>query len=262
MDLSFSRCPVCGKEFLPGEDVVTCPDCGTPHHRECYNKLGHCANAHRHGEGFVWQPERPAGEPEAPGRQCAVCGSPLDPDAQYCNACGSPAIDTELDGIPAKEWAAYLGPEAPGYLTAVKNQDLRHKKLTLYLPLFFFPPIFLLRRRMWLETVAYELVGLLLSVPMFVYMFLPQVTLFGLSEAAFGTLVSIMSYLSIIYRVFWALYGVWLYRQSARRRILRLRQRIQDPEQRLSALAAYRPTWVPVVIYAGVYIVCLVMAGI
>ena len=36
-------CPVCGKPFQEGDDIVVCPECGAPHHRECYKSLGHCA---------------------------------------------------------------------------------------------------------------------------------------------------------------------------------------------------------------------------
>lgn len=43
---------VCG-----GDDVVTCPDCGTPHHRECYQELGKCANKNLHGTDFVFNRE-------------------------------------------------------------------------------------------------------------------------------------------------------------------------------------------------------------
>lgn len=32
------KCPVCNQEFKDGDDIVTCPVCGTPHHRECYKK--------------------------------------------------------------------------------------------------------------------------------------------------------------------------------------------------------------------------------
>ncbi len=48
-------CPVCEKPFQEGDDVVTCPDCGTPHHRECYDKLGRCENQNLHGTGFVYK---------------------------------------------------------------------------------------------------------------------------------------------------------------------------------------------------------------
>ncbi|MDE6124359.1 MAG: DUF2628 domain-containing protein [Eubacterium sp.] len=51
------KCPVCGNAFAEGDDVVTCPDCGTPHHRECYKELGKCANKNLHGTDFVFNRE-------------------------------------------------------------------------------------------------------------------------------------------------------------------------------------------------------------
>lgn len=48
-------CPVCQKAFEAGDDIVVCPECGTPHHRECYNQLGRCANSALHAEGFVFK---------------------------------------------------------------------------------------------------------------------------------------------------------------------------------------------------------------
>ncbi len=50
-------CPACNKAFEEGDDIVVCPECGTPHHRDCYNKLGYCANKERHSEDFVWVDE-------------------------------------------------------------------------------------------------------------------------------------------------------------------------------------------------------------
>ena len=49
------KCPVCDKFFTDNDDIVICPDCGTPHHRECYNSLGHCANSDKHSEGFEYE---------------------------------------------------------------------------------------------------------------------------------------------------------------------------------------------------------------
>lgn len=48
-------CPVCQKEFTEGDDIVVCPECGTPHHRECYNQLGRCANTALHSQGYVFK---------------------------------------------------------------------------------------------------------------------------------------------------------------------------------------------------------------
>lgn len=43
------KCPVCKNQFTEEDDIVVCPECGTPHHRECYVQNGNCANADKHG---------------------------------------------------------------------------------------------------------------------------------------------------------------------------------------------------------------------
>lgn len=49
MDFTKFHCPVCSKNFVESDDVVVCPECGTPHHRECYNLTGRCFNEDLHG---------------------------------------------------------------------------------------------------------------------------------------------------------------------------------------------------------------------
>lgn len=62
MDSNYFRyknqeCPVCHGHFNgETDDIVVCPLCGTPHHRECYNKNGECANSEKHNENFRWSP--------------------------------------------------------------------------------------------------------------------------------------------------------------------------------------------------------------
>lgn len=49
MKYSNYKCPVCNNQFTEDDDVVVCPDCGTPHHRECYIHKGKCFNWDKHG---------------------------------------------------------------------------------------------------------------------------------------------------------------------------------------------------------------------
>lgn len=51
------KCPICNNEFSGNDDIVVCPLCGTPHHRECYKKNGECGNFDMHNDGFRWMPE-------------------------------------------------------------------------------------------------------------------------------------------------------------------------------------------------------------
>lgn len=48
------ECPVCNENFKPDDDIVVCPLCGTPHHRECYRKNGECVHNEKHSEGYRW----------------------------------------------------------------------------------------------------------------------------------------------------------------------------------------------------------------
>lgn len=87
------RCPVCGKAFVQEDDIVVCPDCGTPHHRECYRSLGRCANEERHAAGEQWSPAPPAGAGENPaGAEVAIlcprCGSHNPAGNIFCQVCG------------------------------------------------------------------------------------------------------------------------------------------------------------------------------
>lgn len=49
MKYSDYKCPVCNNQFTEEDDVVVCPECGTPHHRECYIQNGKCFNEEKHG---------------------------------------------------------------------------------------------------------------------------------------------------------------------------------------------------------------------
>lgn len=58
MRYSNYKCDGCGKVFSDDDDIVVCPECATPQHRECYNEKGGCVNRHLHSEGFQWQGEK------------------------------------------------------------------------------------------------------------------------------------------------------------------------------------------------------------
>ncbi|MCL2023059.1 MAG: hypothetical protein FWG82_01645 [Oscillospiraceae bacterium] len=48
-------CPGCDHNMTSDDDVVTCPDCGAPQHRQCWMRENRCVLADKHGEGFAWQ---------------------------------------------------------------------------------------------------------------------------------------------------------------------------------------------------------------
>ena len=92
MTYEYDVCPICEQPFAPSDDVVVCPDCGTPHHRACWMQHGVCAHADRHESDFVWQsaaPQQPQQQPEpATFTRCPRCGEECAPDALVCPECG------------------------------------------------------------------------------------------------------------------------------------------------------------------------------
>lgn len=85
-----STCPVCHKPFAPTDDVVVCPDCGTPYHRACWPADGVCVNAARHGTGFEWAPDG-GGDDSQPA--CPNCGARNPAGTHFCSHCGVPLPD-------------------------------------------------------------------------------------------------------------------------------------------------------------------------
>lgn len=113
---SNQKCPVCDKQFLEEDDVVICPYCGTPHHRECYASLGHCYNADKHKSDFEYknEPDNTVTENVSKADEdnvqsdassqneyynvnqkqnnktvCRECSKEIDSSIPFCNYCGA-----------------------------------------------------------------------------------------------------------------------------------------------------------------------------
>ncbi|MBQ8296724.1 MAG: hypothetical protein IJX77_02975 [Ruminococcus sp.] len=98
MNFIGEECFGCGRTFEESDDVVVCPDCGTPYHRDCYKEAGECVNHQLHESGGSWQRNaaRKAAEAalaasENPAeRICPRCHTANGHDAQCCLRCGMP----------------------------------------------------------------------------------------------------------------------------------------------------------------------------
>lgn len=101
MDYIGNKCPVCEKYFHVGDDVVVCPECGTPHHRECYNKNGHCINNDKHQDGYDYLEDINSKEGFGNSSNCnqdsedfgltvcKKCGAKNANGAFFCSNCGN-----------------------------------------------------------------------------------------------------------------------------------------------------------------------------
>lgn len=87
MEFKGLNCPVCEKPFEDGDDIVVCPDCGTPHHRACWEIENHCAFEDKHGEEFDYKEQEGS---QSDVTICPKCNTENIKDAFYCSKCGAP----------------------------------------------------------------------------------------------------------------------------------------------------------------------------
>lgn len=82
------NCVHCGREFAKNDDIVVCPVCGTPHHRECWADGNGCGNAFRHDEGYVYQTPEQA-QTDGKSEKCTFCGNENPENTLICHKCGA-----------------------------------------------------------------------------------------------------------------------------------------------------------------------------
>lgn len=114
-----TKCPVCEKPLKEGEDIVVCPDCGAPYHRECYKELGKCAFEHLHANGEAWTPEENEEPTDAAdvkeeaaddGVVCPRCGEENEEGDRVCRTCGFPLhLQRQMGGMPQQDPNAQFG---------------------------------------------------------------------------------------------------------------------------------------------------------
>lgn len=153
MDLKYVQCPYCLKPFQEEDDVVVCPECGTPAHRACWKQNGHCLYENKHASGFVWQipyskereeAEQKAREEEAERKRAATFGSgnggqDTRPDGMpFDNEYGNYASYTTGDHGEMKPTMRVIGPdEMLGDFRVREYGDVIQKNKNKYIPKFF-----------------------------------------------------------------------------------------------------------------------------
>lgn len=160
---SNQKCPVCENEFLTTDDIVVCPLCGTPHHRDCYKKNGECGNYDKHSEGFRWTPEevnlQQTEQPEKE-QQDAPEQPPINP---FFGANPLSQFPQELeDNVSTEEVAGFVQIHAIKYLSNFFYT--KSNKKTFSWAAFFFTPYWFFYRKMYKLGAIFMALSLLLTV--------------------------------------------------------------------------------------------------
>lgn len=86
-------CDGCGRIIEEDDDIVVCPECATPQHRECYNKNNTCVNSHKHSDEFTWEASGGVNPVTAEKKEpvktipCPNCGYGNPEGSESCKQC-------------------------------------------------------------------------------------------------------------------------------------------------------------------------------
>lgn len=155
------KCPVCGELFKEGEDIVVCPECGTPHHRDCYNKTNRCANKKLHNTDFKFERSADAEQPaqEEPVKAEEKQPLPFMPVIEKENTDAVKQLvaesvsdddkseDAVVDGVSVYDVSQVIGPNVKYYLP----KFIRNKGLNWNWGAFFFGPLYYFFRKMYMQ---------------------------------------------------------------------------------------------------------------
>ncbi|MBR4036737.1 MAG: DUF2628 domain-containing protein [Oscillospiraceae bacterium] len=260
-------CDVCGKPFDKDSDIVVCPDCGTPHHRECWHQLGHCINEDKHNSDFEWKPVVQAAPEQENGIKCPDCGAIMPQGTLFCENCGrslntqkagtqiynvpggrmevhrfpSPynmsadeykdRVDRELageiDGVPYRDMAVFIGPNAQYYIYKFKRMRQNPKYRPFNATAFLFPPIWLLFRKLWKHAIIAAVINFVLNLPTFILLAVEAGVISAGSSLVFPgiqNVANITSLLVLAVGVLWGFLAIPLYRKDTVKRLKKLKE--------------------------------------
>lgn len=173
MNFIGEKCVLCGKVFEESDDVVVCPECGSPHHRECYKKHNRCANLYMHGTGQKWQRTETAQPAETPvavitPEEFAENQFHTDMESDMMRDIGF-NLNEDMGGVTLKEIIAFVGTNQFYYIPVFKRMKDLGSKMSFNLSCFLLPSFYFANRKMWLWAVIASVISVILSIPALVF---------------------------------------------------------------------------------------------
>ena len=235
-------CMICGRVFGENDDIVTCPECGTPYHRACYKEAGACINTALHESGGSWavqrrreiaaehRAERLAEEAEqAEERERGEAPKMLN-GSLYDGVRLNPydpcvGLDPEetLDGATIREIAEFVGTNRFYYLPLFRLMKKTGRKFSFNLICLFFPHFYFANRKMWLLTIGSMLLEMVLNIPTGLQYMYEQLNITvrwaNVTSPAFERISTIATFAGFAVSLFWCLFANYLYYRHTVRRI-------------------------------------------
>lgn len=270
LNIEGQKCPVCNAYLFAEDDVVFCPTCGAPHHRDCYNAIGHCGLEHTHGTDQQYdriknaekEAPRQTQEPEGEAQNadiCPNCKNRLTEDMLVCPYCGRPRNarvftfdlmggvnpDTDLgEGVTAKEARDFVLTNTQRYIP--KFEQAKRRKASWNWGAFLFPEGWFLFRKMYKQgslaaaiAVASQICFIPLSLALGTAVFSNYNEYFNYfmqNIHTFGIAPLLLAFLGasimLALRVLSGIFGDYVYRNHAIEKIAEAKKQ-EDPESQI-----------------------------
>ena len=237
-------CESCKKAFDENEQIVYCPQCGAPMHRECWEEKGGCPYSDRHSSGFKWAP--PAAEVWKAEEENIV---QLIEERKRRE---EETLDREYGekkymGVCEREMMSFMnvrGVESLYRLAVIKHMISEKKLVNLNFCAGLLSPYNQFFHGMLPLGFLLLAVTFVTSIPSIIVNYLavmfPETAEAMITGCGLLDTVNIMSYLRIGIMIFVSVFGDYLYIQWMVKKIKKIRENFEDErsEEYLSALAA------------------------
>ena len=192
-----SQCIICQVRFKDDDDIVVCPDCGTPYHRACWNSQGRCINTALHAVGGSWGAIQQENRLRQGGKVCPHCQHVNLADAAQCESCkgsllseeeesqrmriplpdgtnvyfdaGDPCCglppDEKIEGERLGDVADFIRTNTLYYIPLFRRFRDSGRTVSLNLSCALFPHLYFAYRKMWLMAILSALALLICSLP-------------------------------------------------------------------------------------------------
>ncbi len=238
-------CVRCRSYLFNEDDVVYCPVCGAPHHRDCYNALGHCALEELHGtENEYCRKTVEVKEEKAEEKPEKIEFNPMHGFTEFDFLGGVPADYDLGEGVKAEEAKRFVLTNTHRYIPkfAVLN---RNNKFSWNWMAFLFPAGWMFSRKMYkggIITAMLTIMANCLSYPMSEGIYslgFNQNTFFADSISSMSDLISQVGLAAIILallggifdlgiRIVSALLGDYIYKKHCIRTIKNIKANSED----------------------------------
>lgn len=171
-------CALCNAYLFEEDDVVYCPVCGAPHHRECYNSIGHCALESTHGTENQYDLLKKKNEVDkkpapvinnTPINDTYTPGDEIFEGLPKMDFLGGVPADFEIEkGITAKEVRNFVISNTHRYIPKFTQLSKKNKSSWNFIA-FFFPCEWLLSRKMYKKGIIigiFVILSTLASIPL------------------------------------------------------------------------------------------------